>query len=150
MQLRKPRGLGSELSSLEHELLAALGELGYDGGQTAADADSLKLELMGGSSPAGYGEGSGPVAGRLEITLEDLADRYGSGCVFRQLERFALFCSRMRFAKPGSGVVSDDPKLPVYPWCRTNGRSPATDLAEAAELHQQWYEEAMRQFQKEG
>jgi hypothetical protein len=142
LQLRKPKGLRSELSGLEHELRAALMELGHDPGETAEDADTLKIHLMFPTDAASEHQG------KLEQTLEELADRYGSGCVFRQLERFTLFCSRMRFAEPGSELVEDDPELPVYAWCRADGRTPAADLSEAAQLHKRWYQQAMRLFRE--
>ena len=146
MRPEKLRGLTKAYASdIERALCAALEAAGHAPGETAADADALKLRLMGQTLPAGYGEGSAP-SGRLEAVLEETAELTGSDSVWRQLERFTLFCSRMRFGKPGSGIVEDDKLLPVYAWCRAYGREPAADLAEATELYLAWTRETIRQF----
>lgn len=146
MQLEKLRGLTKAYAGdIERALCAALEEAGHAPGETAEDADALKLRLMGQTPPAGYGEGSAPT-GRLEAALEETADLTGSDSVWRQLERFTLFCSRMRFSKPGLGIVEDDKLLPVYSWCRADGREPAADLTEASELYLAWTQEAIQQF----
>jgi len=149
-QLRSLSGLGKlclkpsarpYLEDADREVVIALAALGYDAGSTAVDADALKLQLMGRAVPEGYGGDAGPAEGRLELALQELADRFGDGNVFRQLERFTLFCSQMRFS-----FVPDDKLLPVYPWCRAEGRQPAGDLAEAVQLFEQWQEAAAAQF----
>jgi hypothetical protein len=138
----KPRGLiRDRVLAVEHELVAALADKGHDGGESAADADGLKLELMNGASQKTE---SLPVD-RLDALLEQAADVSGSENVFRELDRFATFCNRMRFAEPGAQLIDDDPGLPVYGWCRREGRAPGSDLAESAQLFLDWTTAALQQ-----
>lgn len=142
----RPRGLIKDhAQAIEHELVAALIDAGCDPGESAEDADTLKLRATGRKPAAGYGAGAGAV-GCLEAALEQAAERHGSGSVWRELERFTHFCARMRLSKPGEALIEDDKLLPVYGWCRTEGRAPATDLAEAAQLYLGWMGEALEQF----
>lgn len=146
LQSERPRGLVKDhANAIGHELSAALIDAGCDPGTTAEDADALKLSLTGREPPPGYGKSSAAV-GCLEAALEKAAERHGSHSVWRELERFTLFCSRMRLSRPGEALIEDDKLLPVYRWCRSGGRAPATDLAEAAKLYLGWTGEALEQF----
>lgn len=137
---QRPRGLIRDHAvAVEHELVAALLDAGHDPGTTALDADALKLRLM--TAGAGATQAAG-----LKQALDEAAELSGSQSVWRELERFTHFCARMRLSKPGQALISDDKQLPVYAWCRSDGRAPAADLGEAAKLYLGWTREALEQF----
>jgi hypothetical protein len=130
----KIKGLAREhVGYITQALTEVLREAGEDPGATALEADELKMRLMG----------TMPVdaqLSRLEPCLESTADANGSD-VFRELGRFHEFCLRMRFAKPENPLLQDDPVVPVYAWCRRDGRGPAHDIQGAAKLYVQWTSE---------
>jgi hypothetical protein len=160
----KPKGLlKTHVDYAEHPLVGLLRAEGLDPGTSAEEVDNLKLHCMG-QAPAYLQEGGMVARGRVEAVLEEAAAVTGSGDDFRELGRFQLFCMRMKFSRPvdypndpeipdflqshQGPLVEDDKEVPVYTWCRSQGRSPAITVAEAADLYLRWTEEVCKRFRE--
>lgn len=104
---------------------------GYDPGSSERDAEKLKLSLVEAHpSQSGFHI----LYRQLDVVLEQTAKITGTFDLFRELQRFCNFCSKMR----GYGVTQDPVGMSIYTWCREDQRYPATTLDGASKLYLQW------------
>jgi len=104
---------------------------GYDPGDTEDDAKKLKLSLLD-SVPSQ--SGFHLLYRQLDVVLEQTAKITGTFDLFRELQRFCSFCSKMK----GHGISQDPMGMSIYNWCREGQRYPATTLDGASKLYLQW------------
>lgn len=136
------------LRHAEGAIVAALGRCGEAPGETADEADAIKLRAMGvPCAPVrAIVEPAAPVP-----TVDDLlnaAVEVNGSDLWRELARFAQFRARISFAgraphpfdptRTLAPLIPDDPHLPVYPWVRAEGREPPTTVLDAVKLYLDW------------
>jgi len=139
----------------ETALRSYLTECGCVPGESARDADLLKLDLMRAKR-----EGGDHIIEREVDVIESfigeamLADN--AIAEWKMVSRFATFCNRVilagemldpRSGKPMPALVDDDPVFPVAPWFkkhRERGGAYPVDLKGWARLFAEWSKEAAR------
>lgn len=128
-----------------------LAEVGVDPGRTADDADRLKVAMMGVERGTPAYEILRPRTRPADTEGDETADLLdtvsrvtGSDDPFRELGRLQEFCMRARF----SGIIEDDPTLPVRPWLDAR-KAVLTDITTATRLYVEWQREACRLFEQQ-
>lgn len=136
--------LKTHLDYAQGSCLMCLESLGLrPGGESAEDADQLKLALMqvemGKVPPLKMPRRD---MSPVETCLDQASEVNGSIDLFRELGRFQEFCMRARFP----GMVQEDGTLPVRPWIEAQGHQSLVDLREAAALYLEWTREVKEKF----
>lgn len=131
--LKKPRSRRLHTETATLLLSQLVQDSGYDPGDTEDDAEKLKLSLLT-TEPQSSQSGFHVLYKQLDVVLEQTAKITGTFDLFRELQRFCSFCSKMR----GSGSPQDPTSMSIYTWCREGQRYPATTLDGASKLYLQW------------